>query len=200
MPKRATTYRTHIDIVGDQQPKTFGVGRARSTHLKIDGILLEQPRVLHSVFPSPSPPDSPEFHLNLSDDVAAILNAISAHRSGAIGTGVTVAMPDTGFYRHPFFTAQQYNIATPIAVVPGADPSKDPVGHGTGEAANIFALAPGCTLQPFHASDNQGRLVGSIGGFLRAKELNPRIITASWTSRVADSSSTVTEAATIDGL
>jgi hypothetical protein len=127
-------YRTHLDIVGNQQPTTFGVGRAQNP--KIDGVLLEQPRVLHGVFPSPSPLDSPEFHLNVPDDVAAILNAISVHRSGAIGTGVTVAMPDTGFYRHPFFIAQHYNVLTPITVVPGTDRSKDPVGHGTGEAAN----------------------------------------------------------------
>jgi subtilisin family serine protease len=173
-------YRTHLDIVGDQQPDTLGVGRAQSPHAKIDGVLVEQPRVLHSVFPSPSPPNSPKFHLKVPDDVAAILNAISAHRNGATGSGVAVAMPDTGFYRHPFFTAQHYNVATPITVVPGTDRSKDPVGHGTGEAANIFALAPGCTVHPIRASDNQGQLVAAIAGFLKTKEINPRIITSSW--------------------
>jgi subtilisin family serine protease len=132
------------------------------------------------VFPSPSPPSSPKFHLRVPDDVAAILNAISAHRNGTIGQGITVAMPDTGFYRHPFFTAQHYSVNTPITMVRGTDPSKDPVGHGTGEAANIFALAPGCTLQPIRASDNRGNLVASIAGFLKAKEINPRIITSSW--------------------
>jgi subtilisin family serine protease len=132
------------------------------------------------VFPSPSPPSSPKFHLKVPDDVAAILNAISAHRNGAIGHGIAVAMPDTGFYRHPFFIAQHYMIATPITVVPGTDRSKDPVGHGTGEAANIFALAPGCTLHPIRASDNGGQLVAAIAGFLKAKEINPRIITSSW--------------------
>jgi len=39
--------------------------------------------------------------------------------------GVTVAMPDTGFYRHPFFTARHYDVVTPITVVPGTDRSKD---------------------------------------------------------------------------
>src|SRR5262249_24225642 len=152
---------------------------------KIDGVILEQPRVLHSVFPSPSPPSSPKFHLRVPDDVAAILNAISAHRNGVIGHGITVAMPDTGFYRHPFFTAQHYSVATPVTMVPGTDRSKDPVGHGTGEAANIFALGPGCTLQPIRASDNGGpgrpaQLVAAIAGFLKAKEINPQIITCSW--------------------
>jgi hypothetical protein len=173
-------YRTHLDIIGEQQPSVFGVGRARSAHVKIDGVVLEKPHVLHSVFPSPSPPNSPKFYLTVPDDVAAILNSISAHRSGAVGSGVAVAMPDTGFYRHPFFTVQHYEVATPITVVPGTNRSKDPVGHGTGEAANIFALAPGCTLQPIRASDNQGNLVAAIAGFLKAKEINPRIITSSW--------------------
>jgi subtilase family protein len=173
-------YRTHLDITGEQQPNVFGVGRARSAHAKIDGVILEQPRVLHSVFPSPSPPSSAKFHLKVPDDVATILNAVSAHRNGAIGHGIAVAMPDTGFYRHPFFIAQHYTVLTPITVVPGTNRSKDPVGHGTGEAANIFALAPGCTLQPIRASDNQGQLVAAIAGFLKAKEINPRIITSSW--------------------
>jgi len=173
-------YRTHLDITGEHQPNAFGVGRARPAHAKIDGILLEQPRALHSVFPSPSPPSSPKFHLRVPDDVAATLNAVAAHRNGMIGHGIAVAMPDTGFYRHPFFIAQHYTVATPITVVPRTDRSKDPVGHGTGEAANIFALAPGCTLQPIRASDNQGNLVAAIAGFLKAKETNPRIITCSW--------------------
>jgi subtilisin family serine protease len=173
-------YRTHLDIVGDLQPETLGVGRVRSTLMKVDGVMLERPRIRHSVFPSPSPPSSPKYHLRVPDDVAAILNAITSHRSGALGAGILVAMPDTGFYRHPFFTVQHYDVTTPIAIVPGTDRSKDPIGHGTGEAANIFAVAPGCTLQPIRASDNQGQLVGSIAGFLKAKEISPRVITSSW--------------------
>jgi subtilisin family serine protease len=141
---------------------------------------LEKPRVLHAVFPTPSPAKSAKYHLQVPDDVAPILKAISAQRNGATGSGVTVAMPDTGFYRHPFFTARHYNVVTPITVVPGTDRSKDPVGHGTGEAANIFALAPGCRLQPIRASDDRGQLVAAIAGFLKAKEMNPRIITSSW--------------------
>jgi subtilisin family serine protease len=91
-------------------------------------------------------------------------------------------MPDSGQYRHPFFTARAYTIMRPITVVPGTSPNGDPVGHGTGESANIFAVAPGVDLQPIRASDDAGNLVGAIAGFLRAKELRPRIITNSWGS------------------
>lgn len=177
-----SVYVTHIDILGERQPMTLGVGRAVSESLRVDGVVIERPRVYQQVFPSPIPPNSPKFHLRLPDDVALALNAAAAHQRGERGAGVTVAMPDSGQYRHPFFTARSYTVRRPITVVPGTSPSRDPVGHGTGESANIFALAPGADLQPIRASDNAGNLVGAIAGFLRAKELRPRIITNSWGS------------------
>jgi subtilisin family serine protease len=175
-------YVTHIDIVGDNQPTTLGVGRAASESLKVDGIFIEKPRVYQQIFPSPIPPSSPKFHLRLPDDVALALNATAAHQRGERGAGVSIAMPDSGQYRHPFFTARAYTVRRPITVVPGTSPNRDPVGHGTGESANIFAVAPGADLQPIRASDNAGNLVGAIAGLLRAKELSPRIITNSWGS------------------
>ena len=171
-------YVTHIDIIGDDQPTALGVARANSEY--IDGILIERPRIYHGVFPSPLPPSSSRFHLNVPNDVALGLNALQAHREGFRGEGVTVAMPDSGQYQHPFFIAQGYNVKPTITVVPGTDPSKDPVGHGTGESANIFAIAPGAVLQGIRTADNRGNLVGAINGFLKAKELNPQIITCSW--------------------
>jgi subtilisin family serine protease len=89
-------------------------------------------------------------------------------------------MPDSGQFRHPFFTAHGYNVKTPIAIVPGTNRSKDPVGHGTGESANIFAVAPGVVLQAIRASNSTGDLVGAVAAFLKAKELAPKIITNSW--------------------
>jgi subtilisin family serine protease len=177
-----SVYVTHIDIVGDQQPTTLGVGRAASESLKVDGVVIEKPRVYQQVFPSPIPPNSPKYHLRLPEDLAFALNAAAAHRRRERGADVTVAMPDSGQYRHPFFTARAYTVRRPITVVPGTSPSRDPVGHGTGESANIFAVAPGADLQPIRASDNAGNLVGAIAGFVRAKELRPRIITNSWGS------------------
>lgn len=173
-------YATHIDIVGDRQPKTYGVGMVKSKSLKIDGIVLEKPRIYHAVFPMPVPPGSPKYHLRLPHDLGIALNAMPAHKEGFTGRDVKIAMPDSGWYRHPFFTANGYNIKTPISVVPGTGRSKDPEGHGTGESANIFAIAPEAELQPIRASSDDGRLVGAITGFLKAKELRPRIITCSW--------------------
>jgi hypothetical protein len=170
-------YRTHLDITGEGQPTTLGVGSVKSSSSKIDGIVLEKPRILQAMFPSPIPPMVEKFHLAVPDQVPMLLNATGAHRQGQQGDGVTVAMPDSGFYRHPFFTARQYAINTPLTVVPGTDRSKDPVGHGTGESANIFAVAPHCTLQPIRASNDASpaQLVGAMRGFLTAKQLRPQV-------------------------
>jgi len=47
-------------------------------------------------------------------------------------------MVDSGWYKHPYFVARGYRAATPV-IAPGAsNPLTDPVGHGTGESANIL--------------------------------------------------------------
>lgn len=173
-------YVTHLDIVGDRQPETLSVAYAESEVARIDGVLLERPRIVMEMFPSPIPPNSPKFHLSVPADVSTLLSASEAHRQGFSGDDVLVAMPDSGFFRHPYFIARHYAVKKPIAVVPGTNPNRDPYGHGTGESANVFAVAPGAVLQPIRASNSAGAPVALIGGFLRAKELNPRIITNSW--------------------
>jgi subtilisin family serine protease len=130
----------------------------------------------------PALPEDTYFHLRVPNDVAIAVNAVAAHQQGHRGDGVLVAMPDSGQYRHPYFTANEYQVKIPITVVPGTNRGKDPVGHGTGESANIFALAPGAILQAIRTSNSAGKLVGAIAGFLKAKDLipKPKIITNSW--------------------
>jgi subtilisin family serine protease len=89
-------------------------------------------------------------------------------------------MVDTGQYTHPFFVAHGYDVAATIALVPSTNPGEDPVGHGTGESANIFAAAPAATLRPYRASNNQGQLIAAIAGFLQAKGDSPNVLTNSW--------------------
>jgi subtilisin family serine protease len=173
-------YVTHIDIAGNGQPDVIGLGVAATPNARIEGVVLERPRLYNAVFPSPIPPLTQRFHLRVPDDVALGTGATEAHRQGHVGKGVMVAMVDSGHYLHPFFPAHRYDVRPPIALVPSTDPSKDPVGHGTGESANIFAVAPGATVQPLRASNNSGDLVAAIGGFLRAKALKPAIMTNSW--------------------
>jgi len=173
-------YISCLDIVGANQPQAMGVGFVKSASLKIDGVVLEAPKQFHGVFPSPIPPSSPKFHLRLPGDVTIALSAQAAWQKGFHGEGVTIAMPDSGWYRHPYFTANGYNIKKPLVAIPDTDPSKDPIGHGTGESANIFAVAPGAVLQPIRGTDASGKFVGVISAFLKAKALAPQIITNSW--------------------
>lgn len=175
-------YVTCLDVVGKNQPKTLGVAKASSKKLKVDGIVLESPKTLHSVFPSPIPPNSAKYHLRVPNDVATILAAASLHQQGTRGDGVTVAMPDTGWYRHPYFIANGYNVKTPLVTVEGTKPNQDPDGHGTGISANLLAMAPGAVLQPIRATNDNGTLVSLLAAFQMAKELRPKIITNSWTS------------------
>jgi subtilisin family serine protease len=173
-------YVTHFDIVGDRQPDALGVGVAASDQAHIEAVLLERPRIPHAVFPSPVPPTVSKFHLRVPDDVSLLLGAARAHRDGREGEGVTVAMVDTGQYPHPFFLAHGYDVRPTVTLVSGTSPVRDPVGHGTGESANIFAVAPAATLRPYRASDAAGRLVAAIGAFLRAKDDRPDVLTNSW--------------------
>ncbi len=180
MSKDRAEYVTHLDIVGSGQPDELGVATARSD--AIEGVALERPQAPQAVFPAPVAPDVARFHLRVPDDVALILGAEEAHRRGEVGQGVLVAMVDSGWFRHPFFIAHGYASNPAVTVVPGTNPGADPHGHGTGESANIFAIAPGAVLQPVRASNNAGDLVGAVAGFVRAKSFNPAVLTNSWGS------------------
>jgi subtilisin family serine protease len=194
-------YVTHIDITGKNQPLAVGCARPKSNVTGIEAVILEKPRAPQAapvwiapptpkaqqsggIWPSPIPPNVPGFYLRVPQDVALGLGAPQAQKQGFRGQGVRVAMVDTGFYLHPFFPAHHYQIATPIAVVPGVAQGSDPVGHGTGESANIFANAPDAQLQPIRASNEAGDLVAAVAGFMKAKSLSgdkrPQIISNSW--------------------
>lgn len=171
---------THLDIVGDRQPAALGIGAAPGEDA-IEAIALERPRTPMRVLPAAAqPPTVTAFHLRLPHDVVNLLNAAPAHAMAEIGSGVQVAMVDTGQARHAYFTAHDYDIAPTVALVPGTSPEEDPIGHGTGESANIFAVAPGTRLRPYRASNRRGDLTAAVAGFLRAKSDRPQVITNSW--------------------
>jgi hypothetical protein len=173
-------YVTNFDIVGDGQPDGVGAGVPATGGSGIEAVVLERPRFPHAIFPSPQPPTVAAFHLRVPDDVALVVGAQEAHRRGHDGQDVTVAMVDTGHYTHPYFPAHGYRLEPTVAIRPGTNPAEDPVGHGTGESANVFAVAPRATLRPFRASDQRGRLVGTLAAFVRAKQGRPHVLTNSW--------------------
>jgi subtilisin family serine protease len=142
----------------------------------IEGVALEAPRYFFQL-ESPAPPAVDYWHLTVPQGVALAANATPLHQLGITGAGVRVAMVDSGWYRHAFFKAQGYNVA-PVVLAPGAaGPESDESGHGTGESANILAIAPGCELIPVKMN-----FVNTVAAFNTAVALNPDIITCSWGS------------------
>lgn len=143
----------------------------------LEGVAIEEP--VYYMAESMFPPTKEYWHLRMPGDVSLGCNADRAHRTGITGKGVKVAMADTGWYKHPYFIGRGYR-AAPVVLGPSATNAlKDEVGHGTGESANIFAVAPDVQLLPVKMS-----FVNSLGAFNAAVNLNPDIITCSWGSSI----------------
>jgi hypothetical protein len=141
----------------------------------LEGVAIEEPR--YFMGPSMFAPLKSYWHLRLPGDLSLALNADRAHRAGITGRGIKVAQVDTGWFKHPYFVGRGYN-AAPVVLGPATvNPLDDEVGHGTGESANIFAVAPDIEYHPVKMN-----FVNSIGAFNAAVGLAPQIITCSWGS------------------
>jgi subtilase family serine protease len=122
----------------------------------------------------PTPPFwNDKFRLRVPVDVSQLMRASAVHQRGITGKGVRVAMPDTGFYSHPYFQEQGYNfLAVAASDVTGY--TTDSYGHGTGECANLFATAPEINFVGVKMGPNLTL------AFKSAMELRPHIMTNSW--------------------
>ena len=141
----------------------------------LEGVAIEEPRYYMS--PSMYAPLKSYWHLRIPGDISLATNADKAHRTGITGNGIKVAMVDSGHYLHPYFTGRGYRVA-PVVLGPGAiNPLADEVGHGTGESANIFSVAPDVQLLPVKMN-----FANTVAGFNAAVGLGPNIITCSWGS------------------
>jgi subtilisin family serine protease len=121
------------------------------------------------------------FHLVAPADIARHLNATPAHLQGITGKGVRVAMIDGGFdHSHPYFRANGYSSS--IILAPGAaDRSVDGNGHGTGESANIFAIAPSATFIGVKLDNEADPRSGAsvLEGLQEALKHDPHVISVS---------------------
>jgi subtilisin family serine protease len=131
--------------------------------------------------PSATPPAVPYFHLTAPADVALHLNATPVHQQGITGKGVRIAMIDSGFaHGHPYFKAHGY--ASSVVLAPGAtDRRTDGNGHGTGESANIFAIAPGATFIGVKLDNEANPSSGAsvLEGLQEALKHDPQVISVS---------------------
>ena len=141
----------------------------------IEGVALSEP--VYYFGENALPPKKSYWHLNVPGDVSLALNADRAHRINLTGRGIKVVMTDSGWYRHPYFVERGYR-SSPVVLGPSAaNPERDESGHGTGESANIFAVAPDVDFTMVKMN-----FVNSIGAFKAAVDLNPDIISCSWGS------------------
>lgn len=131
--------------------------------------------------PSAVPPPIPYFHLVAPAGIAGHLNATSAHRRGITGKGVRVVMIDSGFdHSHPYFSSHGYRSS--VVLAPGAaDRRRDGNGHGTGESANVFAIAPDATFIGVKLDNEADPQAGAsvLEGLQEALKHDPHVISVS---------------------
>nr|WP_277883269.1 S8 family serine peptidase [Nostoc flagelliforme] len=179
------TTATFINAIDD---KPFGEIDTSQTiwNQLLDGIAINEPAFyFRPPIPAESPPETIVKYLRVPDDIAQGLNATLAHQNGIKGRGVKVVMVDTGWYRHPFFN--KYNYKVNVVLAPGSSaPLKDDNGHGTGESANLLAVAPDAELTMVKADvltlPGKFKNVNAVAAFKKAVALRPDIITCSWGS------------------
>lgn len=112
----------------------------------IDHFVFTPPPLLFGA-PSAVPPSQNYFTL----DAAAIRRLLNVP-SDATGEGVNVALIDTGFFKHPYYTTNNFDYR-PMATKTAPDPENDRIGHGTAIAYNTLSVAPRATLMGFKQTD-----------------------------------------------
>jgi hypothetical protein len=131
--------------------------------------------------PADRPPPIPYWHLEVPVDVPRLLRASEVHRLGTTGRGVRVAMVDSGFaHSHPWFKRQGFG--STVVLAPGASHREtDKNGHGTGESANVFSVAPGATFIGVKVDNDADPGAGAsmLEGFQEALRHRPHVISIS---------------------
>lgn len=157
------------------EPETALIEAPSDLQDVVEGAALSMPPTFFESAISPlfEPDPAAYRYLRLPDELAVLLRASRVHRAGATGAGVKVAMPDTGFYAHPFFKERGYRYQTAILAQGAMNAAVDSYGHGTGEAANIFAAAPDARLIPIKMGD-------AVDAIKKARNSGAQIITNSW--------------------
>jgi subtilisin family serine protease len=129
---------------------------------------------LTPTLPSATPPVLREHHVRVPDQLAEILRADKAHLHGITGRGVKVAVIDSGFYPHPYYTTQDYKIEW-IATPKDPEPASDVYGHGTAQLACLLSIAPDAHVFAIKCTD-----VDPSSAIEQAIALGAQIISCAW--------------------
>lgn len=112
-------------------------------------VAIQSPPRYLATYPAPvvmaKAPTVSGYYLDVLKGLRKQLSVTAVHAKGCTGRGIRVAMIDSGFaHSHAFFVANQFRSKVVLAD-PGSTSSDktDPIGHGTGESANLFSVAPG---------------------------------------------------------
>jgi len=162
----------------------------------IDNAYIQWPHMYMTPIPSAQPPVVSYYHLEVPQDVIRLLSAEELHAKGMKGEGTRVVMIDSGFAHdsHPFFTVHGYTSKV-FCAGDTEDEKTDFLGHGTGESANFFSLAP---LADFIgvkiAANGLGEIehlnpASMLEGFQKASQQNPHIISISLGTDLRDEKS-----------
>jgi subtilisin family serine protease len=120
-------------------------------------------------------------YLGAPKGVQSFLNVGTAHKQKITGQGVRLAMIDSGFdQRHAWF--KKYRAQSAIVLAAGAtNRATDLNGHGSGESANIFSIAPGVTFIGVKVDNDATPEDGAsiLEGFQEALRHKPHIISVS---------------------
>jgi subtilisin family serine protease len=185
-PEPALT--TLIDDAYIQWPHIYMAGsKPNRAKLSAKGLSGRKTRAQSQAAPmsgaleATAPTVSDYYNLDVLKDVPRLLNVAPIHAAGRRGAGVRLAMVDTGFlHSHPFFVKNAFTSS--IVLAPKAtNRDTDPRSHGTGESANVFAVAPGVTFIGVKVENDADPREGAsmLEGFLEARSHNPQIISLS---------------------
>ncbi len=112
----------------------------------------------------------------LPDELAMSIWGDGLASFDATGDGVVAALIGTGHYRHRFFAERRYRVLPTLLGPNQTDSLRDDHGHGTGEAACLFAAAPDLRLRPIKG------LIDPVGDMLITIDSLPKpdLIINSW--------------------
>ena len=157
-----------IDDAYIQWPHIYMAAAKKKTAAKIPGGVGGGPKLGY-------------HYLSVPKGVQKLMNVAAVHKSKITGKGVRVVMVDSGFdQRHAWF--KKFRAQSGVVLAPGASGKlTDTSGHGTGESANIFSVAPGVTFIGVKVDNDAAPGAGAsiLEGFQEALRHHPQVISIS---------------------
>jgi serine protease AprX len=112
----------------------------------IDDFIFTPPPLMSATLSTVEP-----SHSYFGIDATAIRRLLSVPDNSG-GDGIKIAIIDTGFFKHPYYSANQFRYR-PTRTRAQPAPESDIDGHGTTLAYNVFAVAPRAIVMGFKKTE-----------------------------------------------